>query len=529
LEYKNIIDLHIHSKASDGSYTPAEIIDMAIQLGVRAISITDHDTIEGSREAQSIHVPSTLEIIAGVEISADLPTFCYASSSLHMLGYCIELDNPELNQMLNDLQLARFERTPLILKRLRKFGVEITFSEVQDRVGESQPGRPHIAQVLLQKGIVATFQEAFDRFLGKGKPAYVEKYRLNAEQAIKAIIAADGIPVLAHPTLLRLNQKELTRLIQYLKSVGLQGIEVYYPEHSSQEIQFYEKLANENELLMTGGTDFHGRYRPKIQIGIGKGDFCVPYQLFETLMQHHSDRINRTTPPISITSDIPNYGELEKKLNYTFRNEDHIQEALQHSSYVNENPDITIKDNERYEFLGDAVLNLVIGHLLMIQFPDVNEGDLSRMRAMIVNEKQLAMITRKLSLQEHLLLGKGEIQTKGHEKQSILADTLEAIIAAVYMDGGFEQAFKFIHHHFSFVLKQARIQDYKSELQEFAQGELKEIPVYKVIDEVGPDHRKIFIVELKIGELVSRGSGKSKKNAEQEAARLALIAFKNKD
>jgi len=535
LDYRdNIIDLHIHSTASDGSYTPIEIIDMAKKAQLRAIAITDHDTIDGSREALQSGIPSSIDFVTGVEISTGVPSFCKASSSLHMLGYFIQLDDPDLNHTLDELQKVRKERTPQIIEKLNHLGVNITEDDIMKLVGDRLPGRPHIAEVLLNKNVVQSFQEAFDQFLGKDKAAYVEKYRLEAEKAIEVILGAGGMPVLAHPFLLKIkSNEELDRLIAYLKDIGLMGIEVIYPEHDSDLMKLYSNLAEKYNLVITGGTDFHGTYKPGIKIGVGSGDLRIPYSIYERMVESHQKNsiANKSTNSELKPNDIsdhnrdennPQLSLLEKKLDYTFKDESLLQKALQHRSYVNEQPDSKLEDNERMEFLGDAVLNLVIGDLLMSQFPEVNEGDLSRMRATIVNEKQLAVVARQLDLQPHLLLGKGEIHTNGREKQSILADTVEAIIAAVYLDGSFEQAFEFIHKHFLKSLTRIRNNDYKSKLQEFVQGVYKETPSYKVVQEDGPDHKKLFQVEMVIDNVITTyGSGNSKKIAEQDAAKEA--------
>lgn len=218
--------------------------------------------------------------------------------------------------------------------------------------------------------------------------------------------------------------------------------------------------------------------------------------------------------------------KLEKKLSYKFKDKNLITEACCHSSFVNEHPYEQTGDNERLEFLGDAVLSLVIGHLLIKQYPDLPEGDLSRMRANLVNETQLAKIAKKIDLGKHLRLGKGEIQTKGREKKSILADAFEAVIAAIYLDGGFESAFEFIKEQFSrLILKTAAPSsnyDYKSKLQEIIQVNHKIMPGYKIIKESGPDHDKTFIVSIKLDKIQVKGKGKSKKRAEQDAAKKAL-------
>jgi ribonuclease-3 len=222
----------------------------------------------------------------------------------------------------------------------------------------------------------------------------------------------------------------------------------------------------------------------------------------------------------------------EQKILYKFNEINILEEALSHSSFVNEQDDANIKDNERFEFLGDAVLNLVVGHILMQRYPDLNEGDLSRMRAGLVNESQLATIARAIDLGSFVRLGRGEIQTNGCEKNSILADTFEAVIAAVYIDGGFDEAFKMIKNHFSDLLNSIGASldnhDYKSRIQELVQESHKIIPQYRVLNESGPDHDKTFNVQLDVREVRTEGTGKSKKMAEQDAARKALEILKNR-
>jgi predicted metal-dependent phosphoesterase TrpH len=279
------IDLHIHSTASDGSFTPAEILDHAQKLNLAAIAITDHDSIDGSREALRIGIPPSFNFLTGVEISAAHPPFFPGSGSFHILGYDIHLDNRDLNQALSKLQDARKNRNPAILKRLNKLGFQISLEEVNQEVGEGQLGRPHIAYAMVKKGFVASIDEAFDKYLGTSGPAYVDKYRIECEHAINIIRAAGGVPVLAHPALLNIeNNQKLDALLQNLMKIGLAGIEVYYPGHSPQQIRQYTELAGKYGLLMTGGTDFHGTITPQIKMGSGKGSLFIPYLLYEKLL-----------------------------------------------------------------------------------------------------------------------------------------------------------------------------------------------------------------------------------------------------
>ena len=287
MEYKNRlgIDLHIHSTASDGSLTPADIIDHAQKLNLAAIAITDHDSVDGSKEALQIDIPPSLHFLTGVEISAAHPPFFPGSGSFHILGYAIHLDNRDLNQALRKLQDARKNRNPEILKRLNKLGFRISLEEVNQEVGEGQLGRPHIAYAMLKKGFVASINEAFDKYLGNAGPAYVDKDRIECEQAISIIRAAGGVPVLAHPALLNIeNNQKLDALLHNLVKIGLAGIEVYYPGHSPQQIRQYTELAKNYGLLMTGGTDFHGSITPDTKMGSGDGDLFVPYTLYKELI-----------------------------------------------------------------------------------------------------------------------------------------------------------------------------------------------------------------------------------------------------
>lgn len=222
--------------------------------------------------------------------------------------------------------------------------------------------------------------------------------------------------------------------------------------------------------------------------------------------------------------------ELENTLGYKFSDLTFLDCALTHRSFANENPDLLKQDNERLEFLGDAVLTLCITDMLMKKYPECAEGELSKIRSTIVNERPLARLARELRIGDYLLLGKGEELSGGRSKSSLLANALEAIIAAVYRDTGFESVFDFIARKFHPLLEAgaARVlyQDYKTSLQEIAQNRFKVIPRYSVIREFGPDHDKVFQIRVTIGEIVSTAAlGRNKKEAEQRAARKALEAI----
>lgn len=279
------VDLHIHTSASDGTYSPPEILKLALSLQLGAIAITDHDTLDGSREALAAGIPQEMGFITGVEISAERPSFFPGKGSCHILGYRVNLDDRNLNQTLERLQNARKDRNPRILERLQSLGFDLTMDEIQQAAGpKGQIGRPHFAQVMLSKGYVPSFNAAFDDYLATGKPAYVDKYRVACPRAIELIRAAGGIPVLAHPALLGTPDGRLEdSAVRALKDMGLIGIEAYYTEHTTAQQEHYLDLARKHGLLVTGGSDFHGKFKPRTELGRGRGTLQIPIDLYHAL------------------------------------------------------------------------------------------------------------------------------------------------------------------------------------------------------------------------------------------------------
>ena len=273
------VDLHVHSTASDGSLSPSQIIQAAKKAGLKAISITDHDTLEGTIEALECPGLAPLEVISGIEMSVR-----FSSGSMHILGYLVDTDDGGLRKTLKTVQKARAERNVRIVNKLKKLGIDIQYSDVLAVAGTGQIGRPHFAQALVVKGAVGTVEEAFHRFLKKGRPAYASRYRLEPAEALETIATAGGVPVLAHPSSLMVKgEAALDRLLKDLKNVGLKGIEVYYPDHSPEQEAVYKRLARRHGLVMTGGTDFHGQIKAHIHLGVGKGDLRIPYELVRRL------------------------------------------------------------------------------------------------------------------------------------------------------------------------------------------------------------------------------------------------------
>ena len=227
--------------------------------------------------------------------------------------------------------------------------------------------------------------------------------------------------------------------------------------------------------------------------------------------------------------------QLQKRLSYSFKKISRLDQAFIHKSFANENPERNLEDNERLEFLGDAVLDLIISHIIMEEFPLYSEGDLTKLRSSLVNEKRIAELSRELELGHYLLLGKGEDSTKGRNKNSILADTYEAVVAAIYLDGGYKKTFKVLKKHFANFFNAANEgslynKDFKSQLQEITQNLYKSTPRYLLVKERGPDHKKTFSVNVTVHKKVlGTGSGTSKKNAEQKAAQEALRNLERED
>ncbi|HEU5408161.1 MAG TPA: PHP domain-containing protein, partial [Nitrospira sp.] len=232
------LDLHLHTTHSDGSCTPTEVVNVAHRAGVTALAITDHDIMTGVAEAIAVGQECGIEVIPGVEISS-----LAGNSELHILGYFLDGRNPDLLERLKTLRDGRHRRNPQIIERLQTLGIDITYDEVRALAGTGSIGRPHIARVLMDKHVVASAKEAFDRFLAEGKPAYVPRELPNPAEAIRWIKAARGLAVLAHPTWVKVTEQPLVDLVRQLKADGLDGVEVYYSTHAARQTREYLGLA----------------------------------------------------------------------------------------------------------------------------------------------------------------------------------------------------------------------------------------------------------------------------------------------
>jgi predicted metal-dependent phosphoesterase TrpH len=255
------------------------VVFAAAEKGLKAIAITDHDTMKGLPDAVQAGREAGVEVVPGVEISAE-----WDHGILHILGYFLDPGHPELVRTLDYLRQSREERIRRILDKLSGLKVNLSVEEVNEEAGGGVPGRPHIARALARKRYVSGLQDAFDRYLKKGAAAYVKKTKLSPKESLRLILAAGGLPVMAHPySVVDDGTVALEDIVRDLVSCGLRGIEVYYPEHSGEQTKAFLELAGKFDLAVTGGTDFHGSNKPGVQLGVVPGQDPLPYSLLEEL------------------------------------------------------------------------------------------------------------------------------------------------------------------------------------------------------------------------------------------------------
>lgn len=264
-------DLHLHTVFSDGTYTPQELILEAARQGLSAIAVVDHDTVAGLMPATEAAKSENIEIIPGIELSAE-----YDGLEVHVLGYLIDYRHKGLLEKLNFLKQNRIERIYKITDKLKAIGVNLEAQEIFDIAKQGTVGRLHVARAMVSRGCVGSAQEAFRRYIGDKCPAYVCGFRFSPAEAIRLIKDVGGIPVLAHPY--TLNRDEL---IPQFVDYGLMGLEVYYPEHTQSMVNFYLGLTRKFNLLATGGSDCHGNAKPEAKIGLVK----IPYELVDKLKE----------------------------------------------------------------------------------------------------------------------------------------------------------------------------------------------------------------------------------------------------
>jgi predicted metal-dependent phosphoesterase TrpH len=255
---------------------------LAEKAGLSCVALTDHDTLDGVSEAQAEGNRIGVEVISGIEISVQ-----FNPGTMHILGYFVDPKSAGIREKLREVQEARRLRNPMIVEKLRAFGIRITLEEVEAESGGHQVGRPHFARVLAKKGCVKNFDEAFDRYLAKGKPAYVDKRKLTSKEAVEMIEEAGGIASLAHPKQLKLDSSpdQFERTVESLRKEGLKGIEVYSSCQSQEEAAKYLKTANRLGLLVTGGSDFHGANKPNVKLGWMGNGASIPYETIDQMKE----------------------------------------------------------------------------------------------------------------------------------------------------------------------------------------------------------------------------------------------------
>lgn len=272
------IDLHTHSTASDGTLSPAELMAEAQRTGLSALALTDHDTTNGLEEAMDAGQRLELEVIPGCELSVDYP-----KGQMHIVGLWLPVKPRTLTEKLVYLRERRHSRNERIIQALQGAGIAIDYQEVKDLAGEASIGRPHIARILMDKGAVKDIQQAFDIYIGPKGKAYVPKDKLTPEVAIDILNREGATVILAHPFTLEISESQLRREIVRLKELGLHGLEAHYPEHTPGQTALFLQLCREYDLLVSGGSDFHGSVKPDILLGRGRSNLSLPYDLVQAM------------------------------------------------------------------------------------------------------------------------------------------------------------------------------------------------------------------------------------------------------
>lgn len=289
------VDLHVHSTRSDGTFTPTQLVDYAMEKGLAAFALTDHDCIDGLEEAiqyaeelsakraglsaeEAASLPTIPEVIPGIEFSTE-----YEGGDIHIVGLYIDYNSPQFLQPLKEFVDSRTNRNHKMCKLLQEAGIDITYEALLEEFPDAVITRAHYGRYLLEHGYVGSIKEAFDRYVGDHCPCYVPREKVTPAQAVHLILEAGGIPVLAHPILYHMGKTQLEKLVAELKVEGLIGIEAIYSTYKPYEERRIRVLADKYDLKISGGSDFHGKNKPDIDLGTGKGKLYIPYSVLETL------------------------------------------------------------------------------------------------------------------------------------------------------------------------------------------------------------------------------------------------------
>lgn len=274
----NIVDLHTHSTYSDGTYTPEELVKYGSEKGLSAIALTDHDTLSGVKEAKKAGSKYNIEVIGGIEFSTS-----FENTEIHIVGLFLDDNCGIINDRLKQLQENRTIRNKKMVEALQALNVNITYNDVVECAEGNIITRAHFAKALVKNGCCQSKQECFDRYIGTNKPGYIEREVLGVEETISLINKGGGLSILAHPLLYKLSDSRLEYMVGCLGRLGLKGIEAYYSTHSPADTKYIKFLAQQNRLLLSGGSDFHGENKPKLDLAVGYGSLAVPAEVLEKM------------------------------------------------------------------------------------------------------------------------------------------------------------------------------------------------------------------------------------------------------
>ena len=284
-----MIDLHTHTTFSDGSQTPTELVEEAAKKGLTAIAVTDHDTVDGLPEAMAAGERLGVEVIPGVEINLE-----HDRVTMDMLGYFLAgMPTDELQRELTELRAYRVERNDRMLERLAELGLPLSRADLAAAAEEGAVGRPHIGEAMVRRGYVSSISEAFELYLRRGAPAWVDRRRLALGRALKLLRASGALPVLAHPGIIRTDAAGLNHIVRDAARAGLAGIECYYPLHDAETVARCLGLAEKYALVPTGGSDFHGTVKPEARLGVGSLGEPVPDEVLSDLRCVAADQLQR--------------------------------------------------------------------------------------------------------------------------------------------------------------------------------------------------------------------------------------------
>ncbi|MDO4294122.1 MAG: PHP domain-containing protein [Eubacteriales bacterium] len=279
-----MVDLHVHSDKSDGSFTPSQLVELAAQKGLSAFALTDHDTTAGVKEAMAAGAARGIEVIPGIEFSTE-----YYGKDIHIVGLFIDEDAPAFQAQIHRFVQARVERNEKMCALLAAAGIDISYEKLTEAFPGSVITRGHYSRYLLDHGYVKSLPEAFDRYLGDHTKYFVPREKITPTQAVSLILEVKGIPILAHPTLYHMGRENLSTLVRHLKKAGLIGLEAIYSTYSAGEEREMRQLASHYGLLISGGSDFHGKSKPNLELGTGYGKLFVPEDVLLSLKEKRKE------------------------------------------------------------------------------------------------------------------------------------------------------------------------------------------------------------------------------------------------